>query len=385
MKVKIEIDTNTFVRFWLVVIGFGMAGFLIWNARTALMIIGAAAFLALALNGPVSWLAAKLPNRSRSLSTAIAFVVIVAALAAILFLAVPPIIQQTVSFIQTLPETVRTMSAQWKVFGDLVARYHLESQIDQMVASLQSNATSWLANFGQNFLSGVGTTVSIITEASLALVLTFLMLVEGPRWLRYFWSLYSDDERMQRHHIIFRRMNAVIAGYVSGQLIVSGLDGAFAGLTVFILSQVFPAAPANIALPTIAIMFILSLIPMFGAVIGGIIVILLLALNSVPAAIVFGIYFVIYQQIENNVISPTIQSKRIELSPLMVLMAVTVGLYMFGVVGGIISIPIAGCIKVLAAEYVKVEHHEEPVVTKPTMLARIVKQMHRKERKHKED
>ena len=385
MKVKIEIDTNTFVRFWLVVIGFGIAGFLIWNARTALMIIGAAAFLALALNGPVSWLAAKLPNRSRSLSTAIAFVVIVAALAAILFLAVPPIVQQTVSFIQTLPETVRTMSAQWKVFGDLVARYHLESQIDQMVASLQSNATSWLANFGQNFLSGVGTTVSIITEASLALVLTFLMLVEGPRWLRYFWSLYSDDERMQRHHIIFRRMNAVIAGYVSGQLIVSGLDGAFAGLTVFILSQVFPAAPANIALPTIAIMFILSLIPMFGAVIGGIIVILLLALNSVPAAIVFGIYFVIYQQIENNVISPTIQSKRIELSPLMVLMAVTVGLYMFGVVGGIISIPIAGCIKVLAAEYVKVERHEEPVVTKPTMLARIVKQMHRKERKQKED
>lgn len=385
MKVKIEIDTNTFVRFWLVVIGFGIAGFLIWNARTALMIIGAAAFLALALNGPVSWLAAKLPNRSRSLSTAIAFVVIVAALAAILFLAVPPIIQQTVSFIQTLPETVRTMSAQWKVFGDLVARYHLESQIDQMIASLQSNATSWLANFGQNFLSGVGTTVSIITEASLALVLTFLMLVEGPRWLRYFWSLYSDDERMQRHHIIFRRMNAVIAGYVSGQLIVSGLDGAFAGLTVFILSQVFPAAPANIALPTIAIMFILSLIPMFGAVIGGIIVILLLALNSVPAAIVFGIYFVIYQQIENNVISPTIQSKRIELSPLMVLMAVTVGLYMFGVVGGIISIPIAGCIKVLAAEYVKVEHQEEPVVTKPTMLARIVKQIHRKERKQKED
>lgn len=85
MKVKIEIDTITFVRFWLVVIGFGLAGLLIWNARTALVIIGAAAFLALALNGPVSWLANKLPNRSRTLSTAIAFIVIVAILAAILF------------------------------------------------------------------------------------------------------------------------------------------------------------------------------------------------------------------------------------------------------------------------------------------------------------
>ena len=66
----------------------------------------------------------------------------------------------------------------------------------------------------------------------------------------------------------------------------------------------------------------------------------------------FGIYFIIYQQIENNVISPTIQSKRIELSPLMVLMAVTIGLYMFGMVGGIVSIPIAGCAKVLATEYI---------------------------------
>ena len=194
MKVKIEIDTITFVRFWLVVIGFGLAGLLIWNARTALVIIGAAAFLALALNGPVSWLANKLPNRSRTLSTAIAFIVIVAILAAILFLAVPPIVQQTISFLQTLPDTIRTMSAQWKGFGAIVSRYHLESQIDQMVVSIQGNATSWLANFGQNFLSGVGTTMSLITEASLALVLTFLMLVEGPRWSRYFWGLYSGGD-----------------------------------------------------------------------------------------------------------------------------------------------------------------------------------------------
>lgn len=380
MKVKIEIDTITFVRFWLVVIGFGLAGLLIWNARTALVIIGAAAFLALALNGPVSWLANKLPNRSRTLSTAIAFIVIVAILAAILFLAVPPIVQQTISFLQTLPDTIRAMSAQWKGFGAIVSRYHLESQIDQMVVSIQGNATSWLANFGQNFLSGVGTTMSLITEASLALVLTFLMLVEGPRWSRYFWGLYSNDNRMQHHRIIFRRMNAVISGYVSGQLIVSGLDGAFAGLTVFILSQVFPAVPANIALPTIAIMFILSLIPMFGAGIGGIIVFALLAINSMPAAIAFGIYFIIYQQIENNVISPTIQSKRIELSPLMVLMAVTIGLYMFGMVGGIISIPIAGCVKVLAAEYIKVERREEPAA-KPTKLARLLKRVRREKSK----
>ena len=53
MKVRIEIDTKTFVRFWLVVIGFGLAGLMIYSARDALMVLGTALFLALALNAPV--------------------------------------------------------------------------------------------------------------------------------------------------------------------------------------------------------------------------------------------------------------------------------------------------------------------------------------------
>lgn len=371
MKVKIEIDTKTFVRFWLVVIGFGLAGLLIYNARTALAIIGAAAFLALALNGPVAWMASKLPNRSRSLSTAISFAVIVSIVAAIIFLAVPPIVQQTMSSIQSLPGTVRTLSSEWKGFGDIVVKYHLQSQIDQAVKSIQSDMASWVAHFGQNFLSGVGATMSAVAALILILALTFLMLVEGPIWSSYLWGMYSDDVKMQRHYKIFTRMKAVISGYVSGQLTVSGLDGMFAGLTVFVLSQIFPEVPTNVALPTVAVMFLFSMIPMFGATIGGTIIIILLALNSIPAAVIYAIYFVIYQQIENNMISPAIQSKRIELSPLMVLMAVTIGLYMFGVIGGIISIPIAGCLKVLIEEYSRAEATEEKHSRKKTVFTRM--------------
>jgi hypothetical protein len=64
----------------------------------------------------------------------------------------------------------------------------------------------------------------------------------------------------------------------------------------------------------------------------------------------------------------------------MVLMAVTIGLYMFGMVGGIISIPIAGCAKVLATEYIKVERREEPAA-KPTKLARLLKRVRREKSK----
>jgi hypothetical protein len=71
MKVRIEIDTRTFVRFWLVVIGFIFAIFAIYLSRTALVIIGASAFLALALNAPVNYLSKYIPGQSRILATAL--------------------------------------------------------------------------------------------------------------------------------------------------------------------------------------------------------------------------------------------------------------------------------------------------------------------------
>ena len=77
MKVRIEIDTQTFVRFWLVVIGFALAGLLLYNARVALIIIGTAFFLALALSKPVAKLAKLLPGKSRVGGTALAFTLIV--------------------------------------------------------------------------------------------------------------------------------------------------------------------------------------------------------------------------------------------------------------------------------------------------------------------
>ena len=353
MKVRIEIDTKTFVRFWLVVIGFAGVILALYSARAALIILGTSLFLALALNGPVSRLARHLPDRNRTLSTAISFFAVMLFLGAVIFLVIPPIVQQTVKFIDSAPEMVRTLSTQWQGFGDIVERYHIQPQVDQAVASMQADAARWVAEFGKNFVSGIGSAFALFAASLLVLALTFLMLVEGPEWMKRIWGLYRDERRLRHHKHIVNRMRQVVSGYVGGQLTVSGIGALCAGATVFILAQFFHEVPANLALPTIAICFVLSLIPMFGATIAGVIVSLLLAFNSLPAAIIFVVYFVVYQQLENNIISPRIQSKRIELSPLAVLAAVTVGLYVFGIAGGIISIPIAGCIKVLIESYLE--------------------------------
>ena len=373
MKVRIEIDTSTFVRFWLVVIGFIFAILTIYSARTGLLVVASAAFLALALSGPVSFLRQYMPGKSRVGATAAAFVIVVALLGLFLSLVVPPIIDQTAKVINSAPQLVDTATQQWQGIGNLIEKYHLESQVDQAVASIKAGSDAWISNTGRNIISGVGSLFSAIGMVFLALVLAFLMLIEGPSWLRRIWSLYRDPELMESHYNLAQRMHHVVSGYVTGQLTVSGIGALCAGATVFLLSLFIAEVPGNLALPTIAIAFLFSLIPMFGATIAGVLVALLLAFNSLAAGIIFGIYFIIYQQIENNFISPAIQSKYVQLSPLAVLVAVTIGLYLFGLAGGIISIPIAGCIKVLLEHYLEASRKKRSNSRKP--LNRLMKKL----------
>ena len=373
MRVRIEIDTSTFVRFWLVVIGFIFAIFALYSARVALFIIGTALFLALALNGPVSKLARKLPGKSRVLSTAIAFLVVIGFLASIIFLVIPPIAQQTIKFADTAPQLVESLSQQWAGFGGVIEKYNLQPQIDTAIASAKDNMGKIATGFGRNIISGVGSALFIITTTLLVLIFTFFMLVEGPQWIQRLWRVYNDKEKMEHHKSLVEKMHHVVSNYVVGQLSVSGIGAVCSGGAVFLLSLFFAELPANLALPTIGITFIFSLIPMFGATIAGVLVALLLAVNSIPAAIFFVIFFVIYQQVENNLISPAIQSKRIDLSPLAVLTAVTIGIYVLGLAGGIISIPIAGSIKVLVDDYLEHTRRQREVSDKP--IARLVKKL----------
>ena len=351
MNKGIQIDTKTFVRFWLVVIGFAVAALAIYSAINALIIIGAAIFLALALNPPVSKLARILPGKSRVVSTAIAYFVVVITLGAFLVLIVPPIAQQTVKAAQTIPSLVNGATEQYKGLGDFIHNNNLQPQVDSLLSSIQESTASLASNIGSNLILSIGSFFSVMTAIILTLVLSFFMLIEGPFWLNWLWRAYTDKRKMAHHRAVLGRMYSVVTGYVTGQLTVSAIAGSVAGLLVFILSLIFNV-PTNFALPTMAIVFLLSLIPLFGETISAFIVGIILAFNDVTAAIIFMAFFIIYQQVEANYISPKIQSRKIELTPLIILISVTIGIYLFGIAGGIISIPIAGCLRILAEEYV---------------------------------
>jgi predicted PurR-regulated permease PerM len=353
MKTKIEVDTRTFVRFWLVVIGFGVAGFLLYGARSALIILGIALFLALAINPLVGRLARIIPGKtgqSRVLSTALAYVTVVALLGAFVLLAVPPIIQQTAKLVEKIPGLVNDATTQNGGISQVIHHYNLQPQVESALSSLKDSATSIATGLGKNLVNSLSSVFAFIGAGILVLVLTFFMLVEGPTWMENLWRLYTDKEKMRYHKKVVKKMYNVVTSYVNGQLIVSALDGLFAGLAVFILSLIFNI-PASFAIPAAAIMFVFSLIPMFGALLGAVLVALIIAFNAWPAAVIYLIYVIIYQQVESSYISPKVQSRKIDLSPLAILGSVTIGIYLFGIAGGIISIPIAGIIKILVEEY----------------------------------
>lgn len=376
MKVRIEIDTKTFVRFWLVIFAIVAVAGIIYSAQQALIILGAAFFLALALNRPVSALANVLPGKSRVGGTAIAYIIVVFLIGLFGLFVVPPIIEQTAKVVAGVPEVIDQIQGQWQGLHAIVHHYGLDAQVDQALNAVKNNAAQWATDVGTRAVSSVGSIFGFITALFLVLVLSFLMLIEAPFWMKNIWGIYNDEARMEHHRELATKMYNVVTGYVTGQLAVSAIGAFFAGLTVFIISFIFDV-PHNLALPTAAIAFLLSLIPMFGATIAGVLICLLLAFNDLTAALVFAVYFVVYQQIENNFISPAIQSKTVELSALAILVSVTIGLYLFGIAGGIISIPIAGSIKVLLEDYLARAKKRRKESEKP--LHKLVKKLQQEE------
>ena len=108
---------------------------------------------------------------------------------------------------------------------------------------------------------------------------------------------------------------------------------------------------SSLAIPMGLITMIFYMIPMFGQFIGGTLVTLILASTNPLAGIIFAIVYILYAQIENNLISPKIQGNALNLPAVFILCAVVIGMYMFGLLGAIIAIPIAGCIRILIDEY----------------------------------
>ncbi len=373
-KILIEIQTRTVIRVLAEIGVFIAIVFLIWQAWTAIFIVIGSMILALALNKPVSAMAQRLPGKKRGLATSIAFIIFLVVVGSFVYVAVPPIINQTSIFIQNLPNYIVTLQDRGGLVSDFIARYGLQDQVNQLVSGMQEQAGTIAQGAATSVIGGISSFFSGFVTVITLLILTFLMLIEGPIWIERFWNLYTNDETLARHQHIAAKMYEVISGYVNGQVVVAAIAGSL-GLTVLLVAVPLFDLSVGAVVPLAGLIFITDLIPLIGATLGAVLVTFVLMFTNPFAALAFFIYYIVYQQIENNFIQPVVQARSVALSALSVLVALVIGMSLLGFMGGILAIPIAGCIRVLLEDYMEHRKHKAKVAKRDQLVEMAAKEV----------
>lgn len=359
-KVEITVSNRTIVRV-MVIVALTLVGLAaLQKVANALLLIFIAFFLALALNAPVHWISQHLPGKrrgSRSVATILSFFIVIAILAGFLATIVPPTVRQVSSFIKAAPQIVDDTRHENNALGRFIRDNNLEDATESLSDELGNAAKS----SGTKAVSTLGTVGSSIFAVFTVLALTFMMLVEGPRWIGLAKRFVPVDKREQTVRIT-RDMYKVVRGFVNGQATIAFIASVFV-LPVLLILDI----PYAIALS--AIVFICSLIPMIGAYLAATFVTLVALTVSLPAALIVLAYYVLYQQIENYVLQPRIQANATNMSPLLVFASVIIGVNLNGLIGGLLAIPIVGCIRILVIEYLQAVGKLEPKEAKKAKAA----------------
>lgn len=352
MSRTIEVDTKTFIRFWLVVAALFLVFTAVQQAATGLLIVGLAVFLAIAVAPLVKKVEKILGPDKKSLAAGLTVGGIVLVIGVALAVIGPVVVSETSRFVAQTPELIQNGSFSWEGIDNLGKVFGIESAHTEIINAVKNFSQDFLANFSGNFLSSVGAIGSFLTGLVLVIVLAILCLTQGPDIINTLGKKL-DDKTGKASAVIKRtlsRMAGVISKYLSGQALVAVIDGVATWIMVFILSLIFQFSP-GLAFPMALIAMLFYLIPMFGPIITAALVSVVLFFSSPVAGIIFLVVYIVYEQIENNVIAPKVQGNAMDLPSLIVLISITIGMYMFGLLGAIISIPIAGMVKVIIDEY----------------------------------
>jgi predicted PurR-regulated permease PerM len=318
----------------------GLVLYVLWVARHVLSWLLIALFLALALNPAVEFLLRR-GVKSRGVAAGVTFLAALAAIAGLGLLFIPPLVDQVNSFADKVPDYVKDLTEGRGRLGFLETKYHIVERVREAVKD------GGVGKFAVGAGAALTVTKSVLTAvvATLTIIfMTFFMLLEGPTWMERIYGVLPESEQPRWRHVahdIYR----TVGGYVTGNLFISLIAGVSSGLLLWIVG-----VPFAIALGLLVAL--LDLIPLAGATIAAVLVVLVaLAASGLTAAIIVAAFFLVYQQLENHVIQPVVYGRTVQLSPLAVLVSVLIGAQIAGVLGALAAIPIAGTIQVLLVDW----------------------------------
>ncbi|WP_369055543.1 AI-2E family transporter [Kineococcus terrestris] len=238
-----------------------------------------------------------------------------------------------------------------------LANDEIGNLVDQGITELQNNAQN-IALTVVGGVSTVGASIgSGIITAVLALVLTFFVLSGGDKMLP--WSRRWLDAGTHKHaEQLGGRLWETLRGYIMSQAAVALVDAVFIGLGLLIVG-------VPLWLPLAVLIFFAGFIPIVGAIVTGILAVLiaLVTLGWVQALIVLGIVLLV-QQLESNVLQPFLVGRTLALHPVVVLSSVTIGGTLFGIVGAFLAVPVIAIITV-TLRYLRSQLVPDPDETGP--------------------
>lgn len=330
------------VRVVTVVVAAVIVLYLIYLLRKPIGWIVLAAFIATAVSGPVKLLSRRLPHPA---AVAVVFLGVILMPLLIIAVLIPPLVEQGNKLATNAPQYARQVSD--FVTGNSTLRglnddYDLTGKLQEQAAKLPErlgDVAGALASVGAGVVSSVFAAVTI-------LILAIFMVNGFPRWRVALMEL-QDPTRATAINRMFDRTAVAVGGYVRGALLQALIAGVTAWIVLSILGVPYPLALA-------LVVFVLDLVPLVGATLGALIVgVVTLFANFPTATIVWAIWSVIYQQVENSVIQPRIQARAVNVEPFVVLVAVLFGSSLFGIFGALLAIPAAATIQIAIYEYAR--------------------------------
>jgi predicted PurR-regulated permease PerM len=308
-----------------------------WEVRRILTWIVVAALLSILL-GPVTDLVQRRLHLRRSLATLVVFLGGLLLLAGIVTVFVRPIAKEGPELVDRAPAYVAQAQAGKGPVGSLIKRYHLVEWVTRNQTRLREAGTRLTAPALAVVRSVFATIVGLVT----ILVLTFLMLVEGPKLIAG-WLAALPEQRQEHVRRVAADCSKAVVGYMTGNLLISVIAGTLTFVVLWVLGVPYKG---------VAALFVgfADLIPLVGATLGAVVAIGVAALHSPVAALVVLGFFVVYQQAENHLLQPVIMSRTVQLNALAVLVSVLIGVELFGFLGALLAIPVAGVISVISRD-----------------------------------
>ncbi|MCZ4548467.1 AI-2E family transporter [Gordonia rubripertincta] len=215
-----------------------------------------------------------------------------------------------------------------------------DDQLDNAVNAITSRIQDSSTTIASGVFTGVTAATSVLITLFTVLFLTFFFLKDGPRfvpWLRRTSGTPAAEHLAE----VLTRIWSTLGGFIRTQALVSAIDAVLIGLGLVILG-----VPLAYALAIIT--FFGGFIPIVGAFVAGALAVLVALVGNGPwtALIVLGI-IVAVQQLEGNVLQPWLQSRSMNLHAAIVLLAVTGGGTLFGIIGAFLAVPVAAVVAVI--------------------------------------